>query len=141
MIPLAFPPLPGAGSFDPARIMSERVNARQPISLKPTAESAEAKADAKVREAALQFEGILVRELLQPLEESLAGGIAGEGASSPMIGGMIVNSLGQSITDGGGLGLAAVIEKSLRASVVEKVSSTTDQKTRPVKSPGGGETE
>jgi Rod binding domain-containing protein len=140
MIPIAFPPLPGGGAFDPGRIASERANVRASGALS-SKQKVESKEDAKIKEAALQFEGILVRELLQPLEASLAGGIAGEGASSPMIGGMIVNSLGQSITDGGGLGLAAVIEKSLRASTVEQVSSTTGKNTRSVKLPGEGETD
>lgn len=67
----------------------------------------------ELRRVALQFEEIMVRTLLKPLEKSLAKGMGGE-KSSPMVGGMIVSSLSDSIARGGGLGLANVIEQALR---------------------------
>jgi Rod binding domain-containing protein len=66
-----------------------------------------------VREAAKQFEGILIRQMLAPLEKSLAAA-AGGGGSVPMIGGMVMESLSQSIVSGGGLGLAEMVESALR---------------------------
>lgn len=142
MIPMAFPPLPQGGNFDIARAtQSQSAPAARSFSLEESKPSADAKADAKVREAALQFEGIMVRQLLQPLEKSLAGGMGGEGGASPMVGGMIVNSLSQSIIDGGGLGLADIIEESLRGAVVGKVSPTTGTESPPMDSSGGGETD
>jgi peptidoglycan hydrolase FlgJ len=65
-----------------------------------------------VREAAMQFEGILVRQMLAPLEKSLTAGSGG--GSSPMVGGMVMESLSQGILAGGGLGLADIVEEALR---------------------------
>ncbi len=75
----------------------------------------------KTKEAALQFEQIMIRQLLEPMEKSLSKSFGG-GSNSPMIGGMILSSLSQSITDGGGLGLAHVIEEALRSSSPAPVS-------------------
>ncbi len=69
--------------------------------------------DIRERKVALQFEEILVRQLLEPLEKSLSKSMGGDGAT-PMIGGMIISGLSQSISEGGGLGLARVIEEALR---------------------------
>jgi Rod binding domain-containing protein len=77
--------------------------------------------DPKTREAALQFEQIMIRQLLEPLEKSLSKSFGG-GSNSPMVGGMIMSSLSQSITDGGGLGLASVIEEALRKASPAPVS-------------------
>lgn len=71
--------------------------------------------DKKTREAALEFESILVRQMLGPLEKSLTAGIGGGGASAPMVGSMVLESLSRSIAEGGGLGLADVIERALSA--------------------------
>lgn len=142
MIPIAFPPLPQGGNLDVSQAFPQKPSAQvRSFSLNESKPTADSKADAKVREAALNFEGIMVRQLLQPLEKSLAGGMGGEGGASPMVGGMIVNSLSQSIIDGGGLGLADIIEESLRGAVVEKVSSTTGTKSPPTELSGGGETD
>jgi len=67
----------------------------------------------KTRKAAREFEGILIRQMLQPLEKSLMAGTGG-GGNVPMVGGMVLESLSQSIVSGGGLGLAEVIETALR---------------------------
>lgn len=69
----------------------------------------------KTREAALEFESILVRQMLGPLEKSLTAGIGGGGASGPMVGSMVLESLSRSIAAGGGFGLADVIEQALNA--------------------------
>jgi|GEM_PF-3421862 len=127
---------PGAQGFDASSAL-QRANGSAHV--ERSDDGARSPVDKKSHEAALQFEGILVRELLAPLEKSLSKGM-GDQSASPMIGGMIVNSLGQSIIDGGGLGLAAVIEESMRASTVEKVSPTDGLEARqnslPVEKPG-----
>jgi Rod binding domain-containing protein len=65
-----------------------------------------------VREAAKQFEGIMIRQMLAPLEKSLTAGSGG--GSVPMVGGMVMESLSQGILSGGGLGLADMVEQALR---------------------------
>ena len=64
-------------------------------------------------QAAQQFEGILIRQMLAPLEKSLSA--AAGGGNVPMVGGMVIETLGQGIVQGGGLGLADMIEAALRA--------------------------
>lgn len=82
----------------------------------PAPESpAVSKKDESARKAALEFESILVRQMLGPLEKSLTSGIGGGSASSPMVGSMILESLSRSIAEGGGLGLADVIEQAFTA--------------------------
>ena len=67
----------------------------------------------KSREVALQFEEVLVRQMLQPLEESMGRAMGTENAS-PMVGSLVLDSLSQSIRESGGLGFAEVIEEALR---------------------------
>lgn len=67
----------------------------------------------KSRDVALQFEEVLVRQMLQPLEESMGRAMGTENAS-PMVGSLVLDSLSQSIRDSGGLGFADVIEEALR---------------------------
>lgn len=81
----------------------------------PLEKPAHASENKKTREAALEFESILVRQMLGPLEKSLTAGIGGGGASAPMVGSMVLESLSRSIAEGGGLGLADVIEQALTA--------------------------
>lgn len=107
---------------------SELAQNLQVASAKEPARSAEQE---KIREAALQFEQIMVRQLLQPLEKSLSKSMGGEGSSSPMIGGMLLNSLSESVTNGGGLGLASVIEEALRDVSVQPVSAAETSKVQP----------
>lgn len=89
-----------------------------------------AKEERELKQVALQFEEIMVRQMLQPLEKSLTNGM-GSDKGSPMIGGMIVNSLSRSISEGGGLGLASVIEEALRSVSSEQVSTDVAQDNEP----------
>jgi peptidoglycan hydrolase FlgJ len=68
-----------------------------------------------VKKAAQQFEAILMRQLLAPAIEPMMNGSLG-GASQTgggVYGYMLTDVLANSITQGGGLGLAAVIESQL----------------------------
>ena len=108
----------------PLTLAADPVGAASAKSLRAEATKAERKESLeakKTREAALQFEQIMIRQLLEPLEKSLSKSFGG-GSNSPMIGGMIMSSLSQSITDGGGLGLASVIEEALRTAPSAPVS-------------------
>lgn len=93
----------------------------------PTADrgsAPESKSD--LAEAAKQFEGILVRQMLAPLEKSLTAGAGG--SNVPMVGGMIMETLSQSIIGGGGLGFSEVIEAALRGAAGGSSDGSTDGK-------------
>ncbi len=72
--------------------------------------------DPKALQAARDFESIFVRQMLKSLEKTTAAG-AGTQASAgeKTYGSMIVDTLSESISKSGGLGLADVIAKSLMA--------------------------
>lgn len=70
--------------------------------------------DKKLREAAKQFEQVLVKQMLKPLEESLSKAMGTESAN-PMIGSLVLDTVSDSISKGGGLGFADVIEQALRS--------------------------
>lgn len=122
-------------SFAMSGLVQRSELARRPQSAAVTDPARTAEQE-KIRDAALQFEQIMVRQLLQPLEKSMSQSMGGGGTSSPMIGGMIVNSLSQSVTDGGGLGLASVIEEALREVSVQPVSAAEASKIQPGKLSG-----
>jgi Rod binding domain-containing protein len=73
--------------------------------------------DPGVLKAAKDFESIFVRQMLKSLEKTTAAG-AGTKASpgQSTYGSMIVDTLSESISAGGGLGLSDVIAKSMMAS-------------------------
>ncbi len=95
--------------------------------------------DGKTKEAALQFEQIMIRQMLEPMEKSLSQSFGG-GSNSPMVGGMIMSSLSQSISDGGGLGLADVIEEALRSASPAPVSVGEMSATQSTRESAGEET-
>ena len=73
---------------------------------------------AEVAKAAQQFEAILVRQLLAPAIEPMMngsmGGEAGPGSSGGGVYGyMLTDVLANSVSQGGGLGLASVISRQL----------------------------
>jgi len=79
-------------------------------------------ANEKLRKTALEFEAVLVRQMLGPLEKSLTAGM-GSGSNTPMVGSMVLESLSRAIADGGGLGLADVIEQALLAAAAKETPS------------------
>ncbi|MEO8905636.1 MAG: rod-binding protein [Polyangiaceae bacterium] len=85
-----------------------------------TSAGAAAKPDApdpKLLKAAQEFESIFVRQMLKGLEKTTAAG-AGTSASAgeKTYGSMIVDTLSDSISKAGGLGLADVIAQSMAMS-------------------------
>ena len=72
--------------------------------------------DPSVLKAAKEFESIFVRQMLKSLEKTTAaGGNAKATAGQSTYGSMIVDSLSESISKGGGLGLADVLARSMMA--------------------------
>lgn len=78
---------------------------------------------AEVQKAAKQFEAIMVRQLLKPAIEPMmngggalgaagAGG-AGQGGGGGVYSYLLTDTLANSMTEGGGLGLASVISRQL----------------------------
>ncbi len=72
--------------------------------------------DPSVLKAAKDFESIFVRQMLKSLEKTTAaGGNAKATAGQSTYGSMIVDSLSESISRAGGLGLADVVARSMMA--------------------------
>lgn len=70
---------------------------------------------AKVKKAAQEFEALLIGEMLKATRESGSGGWlgSGDGAASQSAMGLAETQLAQAIAQGGGLGLAQLIDKEL----------------------------
>jgi Rod binding domain-containing protein len=67
--------------------------------------------------AAKDFESIFVRQMLKSVQKTTAAGMGTQAAAGQSTyGSMIVDTLSDSISKGGGLGLADVIAKSMMAS-------------------------
>ena len=72
--------------------------------------------DPNLLKAAKDFESIFVRQMLKSLEKTTAaGGNAKATAGQSTYGSMIVDSLSESISKGGGLGLADMLARSMMA--------------------------
>ncbi len=72
--------------------------------------------DPSLLKAAQEFESIFVRQMLKSLEKTTAaGGNAKATAGQSTYGSMIVDSLSDSISKGGGIGLADVVARSMMA--------------------------
>jgi flagellar protein FlgJ len=71
---------------------------------------------AAIKKAASQFEAIILRQLLAPsMESMMSGGLSGskESGGGGMYGYMLTDTLANSLSQGGGLGLARMLEKQL----------------------------
>jgi flagellar protein FlgJ len=70
---------------------------------------------AAIKKAASQFEAIILRQLLAPSIEPMMAGSLGGGQSSggSVYGYMLTDTLANSLAQGGGLGLAHMLEKQL----------------------------
>ena len=68
-----------------------------------------------IKKAASQFEAIILRQLLAPSMESvMAGGLGGsKDSGGSMYGYMLTDAMAGSLAQGGGLGLARMLEKQL----------------------------
>jgi len=69
---------------------------------------------AAIKKAASQFEAIILRQLLAPSIEPMMNGSLGGAKSSggSMYGYMLTDTLANSIAQGGGLGLARILERN-----------------------------
>jgi Rod binding domain-containing protein len=73
--------------------------------------------DPAMLKAAKDFESIFVRQMLKSVEKTTAAGMGTQAQpGQSTYGSMIVDTLSDSISKGGGLGLADVIAKSMMAS-------------------------
>lgn len=83
---------------------------------------------ADLQKAAKQFEAIMVRQLLKPAIEPMmngggalgaagGGGGGGQGGGGGIYGYLLTDTLANSMTQGGGLGLASVISRQLAPTV------------------------
>ena len=72
---------------------------------------------AAIKKAASQFEAIILRQMLAPsMESMMSGGLSGSkesGGGGGMYGYMLTDTLANSLSQGGGLGLARMLEKQL----------------------------
>jgi len=92
--------------------------------------------DAGVLKAAKDFESIFVRQMLKSVEKTTAaGGGAKAAAGQSTYGSMIVDTLSESISKGGGLGLADVIAKAMIASHPSLKSPATAASASPASGP------
>jgi flagellar protein FlgJ len=68
-----------------------------------------------IKKAATQFEAIILRQLLAPsIEPVMSGGLGGEqGAGGSIYGYMLTDTLANNLAQGGGLGLAHMLQKQL----------------------------
>jgi flagellar protein FlgJ len=81
-----------------------------------TSKSANSSRDpAAIKKAASQFEAIILRQLLAPsIEPMMSGGLGGsKDSGGSMYGYMLTDTLATNLAQGGGLGLARMLEKQL----------------------------
>ncbi|MEO6602320.1 MAG: rod-binding protein [Polyangiaceae bacterium] len=87
-------------------------SAAQGVAVPPKAEAP----DPAMLKAAKDFESIFVRQMLKSVEKTTAAGMGTKpAAGQSTYGSMVVDTLSDSISKGGGLGLADVIAKSMMA--------------------------
>ena len=96
-----------AASISPSLLMAERWNSARGAERAPSPED--------VKKVAKQFEAILVRQLLAPaVEPMMSQSMDGSSASGGGVYGyMLSDVLANSISQGGGLGLADILESQL----------------------------
>lgn len=82
----------------------------------------------KIHEAAQQFEALMIGEMLKSVRESSSDGWLGSGDSdaSDSALGMAEGQLSTAIANGGGIGLASMIERSVTRQVSQKVNASSD---------------
>lgn len=94
---------------------------------------------AAIKKAVQQFEAIILRQLLEPsIQPVMSGGLGGaEGAGGGIYGYMLTDALAGSMAQGGGLGLARVLERQLApagaAAPEAAIRATTSHQLHPLK--------
>jgi len=71
--------------------------------------------DPRIKEAAKQFEAVLLRQMLSCLEKTTSSSTGSQSPGGSIYGSMVVNTVADAIANAGGLGLASLLTKSLQA--------------------------
>jgi flagellar protein FlgJ len=107
----------GSASSSAASIATmQALRADQASSGLNTSKSKDSSRDpAAIKKAASQFEAIILRQLLAPsIEPMMSGGLGGsKDSGGSMYGYMLTDTLATNLAQGGGLGLARMLEKQL----------------------------
>ena len=75
----------------------------------------------KVRDAARQFEGLLIAQMLKSARESSSGGIGGDDHTSDSVVEMAEQQLSSILSSSGGLGLSRIIVQGLSKPPTAKI--------------------
>ena len=67
----------------------------------------------RLKEAAVQFEAVFVRQMLSSLEKAAGSPMGNQSTGGSIYGSMVVNSVADAVAHAGGLGLASMLMKSL----------------------------
>ena len=86
------------------------VKTLKPLAGPMQASASSSQASADVKKAASQFEAIILRQLLKPSIEPMMGG-GGSDAGGGVYGYMLTDTLANSLSSAGGLGLGHMLEK------------------------------
>ncbi len=70
--------------------------------------------DPRIKEAATQFEAVLLRQMLSSLEKATNSSAGSQSTGGSIYGSMVVNTVADAIANAGGLGLASLLTKSLQ---------------------------
>ena len=70
--------------------------------------------DPRIKEAATQFEAVLLRQMLSSLEKTTNSSAGSQSTGGSIYGSMVVNTVADAIANAGGLGLASLLTKSLQ---------------------------
>jgi peptidoglycan hydrolase FlgJ len=97
---------------------------------------------AAIKKAASQFEAIILRQLLSPsMESMMSSGLGGsKDSGGGMYGYMLTDTLATSLSQGGGLGLARMLEKqftsrSAAADIKDNGQTVAQSQLKPLKLP------
>ena len=115
------------------------INSSSPAHIAGTPEKAAA-TDPQLLKAAKDFESIFVRKMLKSVEKTTAAGCGAKAApGQSTYGSMIVDTLSDSISKGGGLGLSDVIAKSMLSFHSSPKSGAASSDLRGAPSPVGAQ--
>lgn len=76
--------------------------------------------DGKIHRAARDFEAVFLRMLLSTMLPEDGGGLFGEGPSAGVVRGMFVDQIGDGLADRRALGIADLVERSMKRDSVEE---------------------
>jgi peptidoglycan hydrolase FlgJ len=93
--------------------------------LAPSATSGD---DPRLKEAAVQFEAVFVRQMLASLEKAAGSPTGKQTTGGNIYGSMVVNSVADAVARAGGLGIASMLMKSLSPQSSQGGTPSTDSK-------------